>query len=318
MNKKSIFVLLLLLSYFNVFSQQTDVDIKNATPNYGLKNTNLFHYKLTDKVKVLKNLVHEPIEKFGEISKGKIVEPLFGSHEDNFKLEFNEIGLLTQYIRFNESGARSYFTEFIYNSKNNKKEIKRTNSKDIITLLQKFEHNRSNQIITEYNQYWEKDESRIKYEYNTNYQLIHKTIDNGLNNTDYNFKYSYKNNRISEILLKTGNGKFESLEKISFSGKNISEIQELDQKGELIKIVKFKFDNRNNLIYKSVTNKDEKEPAETFFQFNKYNHLTIKKQKNFKIKFVYKYDKKFNWISKIKYVNGIAKYVINREIEYYK
>lgn len=317
MNKKLI-LFILLSSYFSVFSQQTDVDILNASPEHHLKSTSLVDYKLTGKVKAVKNLVYEPIEKFGEISKGKIVTPLFGANEDNFKIEFNESGLLTQYVRFDENGARSYFTEFVYDSKNNQREVKRTNSNDVITLLQKFEYNNSNQLIREYNQYWEKDESTINYEYNVNSQLIHKIIDNDLNKTDYKFIYYYKNNKLSEILMESGNGEFKSRKKISFLGKKISEIQEFNQNGELLKTIKFKYDNKDNLIYKTVIEKSEKEPSESFFKFNNYNQLIERKWENFKTKFTYKYDENFNWVSKIKYVNGIPKYVINREIEYYK
>ncbi len=60
---------ILILTSFHVFSQQKDVDIINASPDHDLKNKSLINYKLKGNVEAVINLVHEPIEKFGKISK---------------------------------------------------------------------------------------------------------------------------------------------------------------------------------------------------------------------------------------------------------
>ncbi len=311
MNTRKIIISIFLLILYNVSAQNTDIDLMNANPIYELKKSN--KHSFNGNVKSITNLVYEPVEKFGEITKGKIISPL---SEDNFKIEYNNFGLITKRILFDKDGKTIYNTTFEYDNINNLIEVKRINSNDKTTLLEKFSYDNKGNRIKAYSKYGGISENKLEYEYNKNSQLINLKTNNGLESENYKYSYIYSNNKISEVIVKTTAGEIKSRKKLSYLGNNISQFKEYNSQNEIIETINFKYDIRNNLIYKSVLRNNQNTSYEYSYQFNDKNDITAKITNEYKVTFAYKYDNNNNWISKIRYHNGFPEYLIIREIIY--
>lgn len=276
--KKLLFFLLIVLT------NCTNVNENN-------NKTDWFNSKLKGKVNSMSLYSYTAIEKFGDVVKDE--------RQKYNVIHFNLSGMMLESALYNPDNTLDNKITYVYDEKNNRIEVNRTNADDnlLFKMKNKFDEN-GNQVESNI---YNPDGSlayRIKEKFDTNNHLIETRMfepDGKLYGYDIHTTDSLGN------ILETNN----------FSNDGVINnkiINKYNKKGLLIEKNVF---NHNVLQEKTTYKYNENDNISEEILINKYENTTIVKT----YKYTYDYNK--NWITYTEYENGIPKSIVEREIIYY-
>ena len=300
-----------------------------CTQENKIKN-DLTELELKDKVKSLRIINYEPIDKFGEITAGERLE-------GNRSYNFNEQGFILSFETFGKDGEIKTSQKIIYNEQNKKSEIRALNIVDLGDTKINFE----NKSVYKYNSKGnnveiltfagDKETAKEEYQYNLKNEKIEgRTIffqDDGkeIFGGKEIYKYDDKGNLIEQIGY-SSNGDETTRSLFVYDQKN-NKVEEASYKQNTLEEKRFfKYNNENRKIKELVNLPNSKYELVFYFQYdNNGNELSSEGVLNMNLEnrilrkdsYKYIYDDKGNWIEKIIYENGIAKFIIKRIFEYY-
>lgn len=306
------FVLLfivLILSFSSENKQQNDLERSN----------------LKGKVKTLRQISYHAIDKFGEITKGDIDGSGILAPGEYYN-KYNDKGFLTESIAKYFDGDTLIFQEiYTYDGYGNEIEIYQSNSEGEIGKETHKYDDKGNPI--ELNRYYPVDSLeatwRYTYKYDDNDNIIEETTYTNGSSEGRLVTYTYDDkDNLTEVSVYTtvgilhwkntykydDKGNETEMNSYSYDGSlSWKEISKYDDNGNKIESNRFnpyatdfkyiyKYDDKNNLI-----------------EEHTYYDGSLSKYEIYK----YDYDKKNNWIKQIHFIDGIPKYIIERQIEYY-
>lgn len=267
------------------------------------------------------------------------------------KTEYDDKGTKIHSKHYNSEGNLDYI--FKNNEKGQNIEFTNYNSNGTVRDLNTYKYNEYGKQ-TEKKTY-EPDENgtlQLKYTFDLVYDekrnLIRESryYPNGYIFYEHNYKYDDNNNLLEHI----DHFQDKYIFKYDINGKEIEKIWYRHQLGnKLLKTFKSKYDengnkienitynSEGNLIFKETYKYDENGNIICYTKFEpdrgydfkisyKYDinrnviqskHLNSEGNSNYENTFKFKFDKKNNWIERIKYEYGRPKYMIERNIEYY-
>lgn len=305
------FVLLfivLILSFSSENKQQNDLERANLKGN----------------VKSLRQVSFNVVDKFGEIAKdGFGGAGWFGPYD--FLNKYNDKGFLTESIEKYFDGDTLIFQMiYTYDGKGNEIETYQSSSEGESGKETHKYDDKGNPI--EVNTYYPIDSLEMSYRYTYKYD----DKDNIIEETTYTngssegrlvtYTYDDKDNK-TEAKIYTTEGilhwniiyKYDDdgneIEMLSYinGSLNMHKIQKYDNKGNKIESKEF---NTNATDFKSIYKYDDKN---NLIEENTYYDGSLRDHEIYE----YDYDERNNWIKQIHFINGIPKYIIERQIEYY-
>ncbi len=287
------------------------------------KDNDLTKMELKGKVKSLREITYEVIDKFGEIEKTKKVKDV----EYIFDLKGNKI----KELFYNQTGFADFIVKYDYDVKTYKIKSKTIMINNFLSSKTIYGYDKTNKLIHE-------------KEYDSNGDINSKTL------------YSYSNDKLSEIVKYNYNKedkKFEIWDKTTYKYNQYSlmsqEIYETFFLKQSIDKTDYLYNDRGKLIEKNYINgsmreldtksqyvyneKEElielrmygnNEPWIEKYSYNQGNliELLIEKYKNTKLNETilknYSFDKNGNWINSQSFKNDIPIYLRERNIQYYE
>ncbi len=292
---------------------------------------NLTEENLKGKVKSVKEVSYDAIEKFGEVAKGRVLN--WG--RENKQMIYSEKGSKIEENHFNSKGELEWKYMYKYDEKDNQIEESVYDSKGELVRKNTFKYDEKNNKIEE-NGYNSNRELVYGYIYTYKYDNKGNQVECKQNKHNSEgqlepkmwtklliYKYDEKGNLIEEKECNY-NGELCNKNTYKYDKKrNKIEEQIYNFVGELNYKYNYKYDERGNLKEKKEINSEGKIVKSTYKHDEKGNLL----QENFydfneeldsKYTYKYKYDKKGNWIERIKYtITDFPNEITEREIEYY-
>jgi hypothetical protein len=268
-------------------------------------NTIKKEMNIMGKVKSVKETAYQAEVKFGIIEKGNktILDRDFGGfgYEKDIFLTFNYNENVEVICYYERDGALSYKDIYSYDENSYLIEINRYHSDGALT-------------------------TKFTYKYDDNKNPIEMCNFNskGKMYVKKSAKYDDKGNLI-EYIYGLPDGSFGPLsEKLFFKynedGYKIQEDRYIPlshENGGGLYTDLLKYDNKGNLIEKKHYRHGNL-TLQDFFKYDENNNIIQTFRLNdYKKTYDYVYDDKGNWIKRIEYVNGIPKYILVRELEYY-
>lgn len=255
---------------------------------------------LKGRVRSLRETSYAAIDRFGEISKGAIARRMF--FENNYYQLFNHDGFLISEIEYENNGDIESRSTFMYDIHDR--------------LIEEVWYNENGNIDMKWLSKFDKSGNIIE---SIGYDSI------GALNSKYIYTYDKNGNKISECNYDS-NGDLDSKSyyKYDNEGNELEDIQ-YDSKGNIDYKINRRFDKRGN---------ESERVYKRYFLGDEYFSKSLKKYDNRdniiedtdyksdgsieeKLGYVYSYDKKGNWISRVCYIDEKPKFIIEREIEYY-
>lgn len=265
------------------------------------KKNNLAEMNLKGKVQSKREISYEAIDKFGKITKGKRLPTYELSDE---YILFNEMGNKIRYSLYYTEGSLLYTETYNYDDNGNR--IERNFGVDEF---------RGGKWLYKYDSKGRRIEE-IEYK------------PDGSINRKHFFKYGAAGNKIEKKEYKS-DGSLENISSYKYDDKgNQIEENRFNSDGNLNVRETYQYDDEGNLIEDNVHYSDGTQATKTTYTYdndkniimvirfdlyqdidgNQYEVTTYK----------YEYDSKNNWIKRTEFDNKIPKYIIEREIEYYK
>ncbi|MBN2637947.1 MAG: hypothetical protein JXR65_02525 [Bacteroidales bacterium] len=271
--------------------------------NQAKKENDLTSGNLKGKVKFLRLTTYEPVEKFGELTKGKRVKFSYSSAISDFAFyseHFDMQGNQTDFAYYKSDGSLIMTFVREYNDKGY--HIKTSNyfPQYKSPAVRRFKYN-------------EKNENTEITDYSTNGELTNKStfIYNSEGKPVQKSNYKADGSLSSRVIYKYKNEGRE-VDKSTYEpdgSLRFKLINKYDDKENLVESYNYKSDGK--LLY-----------SKTYKYGNKGNQTEIKDfdsngDLDEKVTFKYKFDHQGNWISAVVFVDDKPKYFIQREIEYY-
>jgi len=303
-----LFFLVLLLSFSTEKKPKNDLEKEHLKGN----------------VKYLRKVSFNAVDKFGEI-----VRDGFGSagflSPDDVQNKYNDKGFLTESMAKYFDGDTLIFQEiYTYDGEGNEIEVYQSNSEGESGKETNTYDDRYNPI--EVNRYYPIDSLEASWRYTYKYddkdniieettytngssegRLVTYTYDEKHNMTEASvytiegllhwkntYKYDDYGNKIEYKTYSNGSLSWHEIYKYD-DKRNKIESNKLNPYGSDFKNI-YKYDDKNNLIEEN-----------TYYNGSLSTHEIYK----------YDYDERNNWIKQIHFIDGIPKYIIERQIEYY-
>jgi len=260
---------------------------------------------LTKKVKSVSEYSYEAIKKFGKIEKGERKRRFPLDYDIHYL--FNETGNLIEENWFPEIAAGSKII-YHYNNKGVLFEKNRYSTPSgSLFIKYTYDHNDEGHLIEE-NTYYSDDlfEKRM-FEYDRKGNVVEENKFSyrewGSDSIKYVYKYD-KNGTKVEMIIYSSDGDLVR-KNISLHDKNGNEIEmkEYGPDDGLLSHVTYKYDDKANMIERNCL----KSLSRGLSHFNCKTYS-----------FVYEYNDVGDWVMKIEFINGIAEYLIEREIDYFE
>ena len=307
-----------------------------------MKNNNEIRFhrsfeNLLGKVKTLISVNFNVIDKFERIKKGDITYKEIMIFNENGYLIEKMWGLIEK-----RDGSFGHCT-YSYDNKENMIDLKSYNSDGSLKYQDTYMYDYKGNMIEENQSF-----GRVKttYKYNDNGDKIEgECFSNGFMKFTWKFYYDDKCNLIEEYIC------------IPFPKTDRKNIYKYDSNGKMIEAIHYKYDgdldfketskwcNKGNLIERNINYSDGSSKKNTYkyddkgrkieensFSTNgnietrkfydkgneiESNHYNSDGSLDYKNTYKYDYDATGNWIKIIIFENGIAKIIVEREIEYY-
>lgn len=253
------------------------VTLLNISCNDNIKKNDLAVHNLYEDVKLIEQNVYYTVEKFGEISKGK----LFLSSEQIYNIDGN-LEEVNNYYPENILGSKWVIK---YNDVGNK----------IKTII----YNAEGDLSTEWS---EKNVNSESYDYKrfNNDEIANESYHDYLKNYKYQ-KVSYKYDEKGKLIEIITNDPEDNLVK--------RETNKYDLEGNLVEVINFNSDNKINT--KKISRFDDNGNVMTD-EIKDY-----KSNETVAISYKYEFDENDNWTKRIELENGVSKYITIRKIDYY-
>jgi len=242
------------------------------------RRQDLFLRELKGKVKVLKEISYETVRKNGKLIKGR--RKTYQNLANDICMFFNRDGHLIENREFNSAGDLENKEIYEYNKTGDMINFTRNYLDETTKEKLIFEYDKIHNLIIE------------KY-----YAMSGKL--KGRMHTEMTYKYDNKGYLIEQIMSGPGGHGFF---KKSF--------YVYDNKGNLIEMKEYEY------VFKTL--------CKTTYEYDRHGNLKKEIYYNSKGKledeFTYEYlrfDNKGNWTKRILYINGIPRFIIEREIKYY-
>lgn len=255
---------------------------------------------LKGEVKTLKTITYNVIDTLGEVTKGEIVDNVYGS----ILINYNSKGDWIEYRSYTPTGKNKWAEIPAFDKKGNMVErCDYTFSESDSTLDRRYRYKYDNKRNLTNTFLYNASDSLIwkrTYLYNDKGKETEICNYNATNSLTWKVVCSYdnKNNLTEENVYNASGG---------LDGKTIYKYNE---KGERIETCSYKSDN--SLESKTTTQYNKEGLEIEACTYNTEGNLDKRKS------YQYKFDSKGNWIEKISYNGDTAIRITEREIEYYK
>lgn len=301
-SKLLLLCLTIIGNFYNAFSQE--------------EINNLESKLLLGKVKSIKAVSYDAVEKFGEFKKGKLTGTII--------TEFNSQGYLIKETAYDEKNKISYVTKYIYDLKNNL--IEKSTPQIGILLVNKYDL--ENRLIQ--TDQLKSDRSlrfRTKNKLSVDGKVIESNVYNskGILNTKYIFKYDDNGNKI-DISWYEKNGKlsYKVLKDYDEQGNLIKEDNLIDILGERGSTMTFTYNDKNQITETSYTSNDGMEYIRTT-EYDQYgneiseNSVSDSSMNQYTTNYSYLYDDIGNWKERKEISRGPFERltIVERVITYY-
>ncbi len=272
------------------------------------------------KIKVMLELIHDPIHKAGKFE----VSPKLSKNSFPYESYFNQRGILLRKSTFNSKGNLESKILFKYDGSNNNIECLAYNSDGSLASRKVNKFNSENRLIE-------------SHEFDAREKIISKKTTR-YDSAGYRILTSYE--WISRGLVKTLESVFDKNENnlanyyFSDDGLESQEIKQYDVNGNLIEtiqyypltneevITRFKYDEQNNKV-EVIVLKNNLVTTKTISRYDDKNNLTetssygVQGTLEANHKYLYEFDAESNWTKRINIFNGQPTSVLRRRIEYY-
>ena len=277
---------------------------------------NLESKLLLGKVKSIKAVSYDAVEKFGELQKGKTTGIII--------TEFNSQGYLIKETSYDEKNKITYVTKYTYDLKNNL--IEKSTPQIGILLINKYDLENKCIQTDEL-----KNDKSLKFRTKNKFSIDGKLIEANTYNSKGAFykkslyKYDEKGNLIDiSWYNKDGTLSFKVLKDYDERGNIIKEDNLIDILGERGSTMTFTYNNQSKVIETHFTSNDGMEYNRTtdydeFGNIVSENSSSYSPLNQFTINYSYTYDNIGNWIARTEISKGPFEKltIIKREIVYY-
>ncbi|MDC0339067.1 hypothetical protein OAN33_05975 [Flavobacteriales bacterium] len=279
------FVVFILIGLFSSCDSSKNID------------NDLAELDLKGKVKSIREIPYNVIEKFGKVEKVSVDE--FG---DNNLIKFNNLGKGTEFIEYYEDGSLSSKYTYKYDDNGNQIEENYYNSDGVLSSKDTY-----------------------KYDVNGNHNEGESYNSDGGLISKYLYKHDEDGNIIEEIDFDS-NGilEYKTIFKYDDKGNPIEE-NNYKSDGSLVSKNTYKYDDKGNQIEENVFNSD----GSLYYKSTSKYHSNGDKiemdtesyrdeiTERYTFTYEYTYDSEGNWIKQIGLVDGKPEILIERDIEYY-
>ncbi|MFA5557000.1 MAG: hypothetical protein WCY06_00040 [Flavobacteriaceae bacterium] len=309
--------LFLILFFVGCKSEKTENDLTKAN--------------LKGKVKSTKETPYKAVEKFGEVTKGNVYINKFYFSDDNLDIissikhiVYNEIGNETENRDYDSNGNTLKRRTFNYDEKGKRISQSVYNPKGLEYKESYKYDEKGNQIEWS----WYNSDGKLKSKYPCKYDEKGNLIEQSRYNSygelkwKHTYKYDEKGNEIEESRYDSdGELDLKYTSKYDEKGNKIEE-SKYNPDGELVSKTTSKYDKKGNKIEWSIYNSDGELVSKHTYEYDEKGNLTAEYNESLLFgthskSYLYKYDKKNNWIEKIWFEDNIPKQITERKIVYY-
>lgn len=306
-------------------------------------------YDLNGKVRVFSEYSYKAIEKFGVVEKAARERSSY-PYEDIY-IEFDKKGNPLEEVKYKSDGRIESMSVCKYDSKGNSIESVHYGRDSVFDSRYTYKYNKKNLILQVVKYGLDNNIlNKTNFKYNGKDQLIEEIELGPKDNVESKNTYKYDNegNKI-EVDTYTSIGKLKERNTYKYDNHgNMIQNSVYMSNGYLSENRIYKFDKYGNQIeniqyedgnitskYISKYDKDRKKiesekylpvmTSRVIYKYDDYGNI-IEEEGNYtmsthtfdsKTTFEYEYDRSKNWIKRIEFEDGVAKYIVERNIEYF-